>query len=376
MKKITLFIGLSLTLFLLGCLASEPQKMQTKRSQIPLSATLEEIIADHNMVLVPAGSFEMGDHSGKGGEDPKHPSDEKPIHTVTLDAFFLGKYPVTTQEYCDVLDFALSQGLVEVRRGLAYLTGRDEKLFETSDGDVQSRIKWDGKSFSVLNNREDHPMTCIYWEGAAAFCNWMNLKHGYDQHIDLITGKFDITKTGFRLPTEAEWEYAGRGGQYNPYYVFPWGNDENKDGTLANWPESNDPYETGPVPHTTPVGFYDGSLRKKEDYNWPGEQQTYQTRDGSNPYGLYDMSGNVWEWVMDWYMHNYYATGPKNNPPGPETGRKMPDGMPYHVVRGGQWYNGQYWWGHSRTANRNPSYYRGNSKIFDHHGLRLLLDVE
>ena len=325
------------------------------------------------LVPIPGGSFEMGDHSGKGHEDPKHRSDEVPIHTVLLSPFHIGKYQVTNQDYCDSLNYALSKGLVEVRAGMVYAKGGRAPLCETRGADKASRIRWDGKAFSVLDNRESHPMSCVYWEGAAAYCNWLSLRNGLDPLYDLVSGECDFSKKGFRLPTEAEWEYAARGGQKDPYRTFPWGDDENENGTLANWPRSRDPYETGSYPNTTPVGFYNGKLHRKEDFDWPGSQATYQTRDGSNPWGLYDMSGNVWEWVNDWPLRNYYSISPKANPHGPAMSeiRRARDGKRYHGVRGGSWYNGK--WGHGRTANRNNGYYRGKSRTFDHHGLRVVL---
>jgi hypothetical protein len=131
----------------------------------------------------------------------------------------------------------------------------------------------------------------------------------------------------------------------------------------TNIPESGDPYETGPYPNTTPVGFYDGKLKQKSDYNWPGSALTYQTTDGVNGFGLYDMQGNVWELLNDWYGQDYYSISPYDNPTGPETGFIMPDGKPYRGMRGGNWYNGYTINGvndgHSRVSNRNPSYYRG-----------------
>jgi len=324
------------------------------------------------LISIPGGSFEMGDHWGKGHEDPKPPSDEVPIHTVFLSPFHIGKYQVTNQDYCDRLNYALSKGLVKVSDGMVYAKGGRAPLCETRDADKASRIGWDGKAFSVLDNRESHPMSCVYWEGAAAYCNWLSLRNGLDPLYDLASGECDFSKKGFRLPTEAEWEYAARGGQKDPYRAFPWGDDENEDGTLANWPHSRDPYETGSYPNTTPVGFYNGKLHRKEGFDWPGSQETYQTRDGSNAWGLYDMSGNVWEWVNDWPLRNYYAVSPKATPHGPTMSeiKLAPDGKRYHSVRGGSWYNGR--WGHGRTANRNNGYYRGQSKIFDHHGFRVV----
>jgi hypothetical protein len=133
--------------------------------------------------------------------------------------------------------------------------------------------------------------------------------------------------------------------------------------TKANWPQSGDPYESGSYPLTTPAGFYDGSLRQKTEYNWPGSASAYQTTDGSNGYGLFDMAGNVWELINDWYGQNYYSISPYDNPKGPDAGFIMPDGKPYRGMRGGNWYNGYTTTsvndGHSRVSNRNPSYYRG-----------------
>ena len=111
------------------------------------------------------------------------------------------------------------------------------------------------------------------------------------------------------------------------------------------------------MPYTTPVGFYDGRAHFKTDFNWPGSASTYQTRDGSNGYGLYDMAGNVWEWTNDWYHSDYYGVSPRYDPQGPTMGKPMPDGKIYHVLRSGNWYNGPQ--GHSRVSNRNPAHFRG-----------------
>lgn len=308
------------------------------------------------LTLIKSGTFSMGDHHGY--IDPQHPSDELPLHTVKVDSFYIGTFELTNQQYCDYLNSAKQQGLIEVRNNLVYAVGDTNIYCFTKQYADYSSLSYNGTSFSVADFRANHPIVGIMWYGAAAYCNWLSQQFNLPVCYNLTTWNCDFTKNGFRLPTEAEWEYAGRGGRYNPYYVFPWGNDSM---TLsrANWPSSGDPYETGSLPYTTPVGFYDGQLKLKSDYNWPGSASSYQTTNGSNVYGLYDMAGNVWEFVNDWYKQNYYSWSPGNNPQGPsyDSATVMPDGKKYRGMRSGNWYNGQ--WGHSRVANRNPSYYRG-----------------
>jgi gluconolactonase len=309
------------------------------------------------MKLIPGGEFEMGDHHDLGGLE--HKNDELPVHTVYVDSFYIDKFETTNQLYCDYLNSAYLQGLIQIPDGYVYRTNGNEIYCETYPTINYSQIYWDGSSFTVRNNRENHPVIGVRWFGAIAYCNWLSTEEEYEVCYDLSSGHCDFSKNGFRLPTEAEWEYAGRGGQYSPYSIFPWGDDQNKEGLLANWPKSGDPYETGPVPWTTPVGFYNGNLHEQSDFGWPGSQKSYQTKDGSNAFGLYDMSGNVWEWIYDWYGREYYKESPYANPAGPNKGSSMPDFRSYRILRSGNWYNGKEYWGHGRVSNRNPSYYRG-----------------
>ncbi len=313
-------------------------------------------------VLLPSGEYEMGDHFGF--VDPSHPSDELPLHNVKVDSFYMATTETTNQQYLAFLNDELLKGQIEVRDNIVYAVGGNDIFYYTNKYASYYSIGYDGKVFSISDFRLNHPAVGVMWFGAAAFCNWLSNQNGLQECYNLETWECDFTKNGYRLPTEAEWEYAGRGGQTNPYYNYPWGNDQ--DITKANWPESKDPYEeTGETsyPFTTPVGFYNGELHLKSEYNWPGSAASYQTSDGVNGFGLYDMAGNVWEFVNDWYGQDYYSISPYDNPKGPASGFIMPDGKQYRGMRGGNWYNGYKTMevndGHSRVSNRNPSYYRG-----------------
>lgn len=311
---------------------------------------------------LPGGTYSMGDHFGF--VDPSHPSDELPLHDVTVNSFYISRTETTNQQFTNYLNAALIAGWIEVRDKIVYAKGDSDIYCYTNQFAPYYSIGYNNGIFTITDFRANHPVVGVMWYGAAAFCNWLSVQNGLEACYNLTSWSCDFTKNGFRLPTEAEWEYAGRGGQTNPYYNYPWGNGQ--DVTKANWPNSGDPYESADVsayPLTTPVGFYDGSLRLKSEYNWPGSATSYQTTSGANAFGLYDMAGNVWEFVNDWYGQDYYSKSTNDNPKGPDIGFTMPDGKAYRGMRGGNWYNGYSTTsvndGHSRVSNRNPSYYRG-----------------
>ena len=309
--------------------------------------------------LIPAGEFQMGDHFGY--VDPNHPTDELPLHLVKIDSFYMAKNLVTNMQFLSFLNSYLADSLITVIKNVVYKKGGSDIYYYTYSFAPTYSISYTGGTFAIVDFRSNHPVVGVQWYGAAAYCNWLSVQNGLESCYNLTTWDCDFSRNGYRLPTEAEWEYAGRGGHTNPYFIFP--NSNTIDTTVANLPSSGDPYETGSYPYTTPVGFYDGQLKLKTDYNWPGTAISYQTGNGVNGFGLYDMQGNVWELINDWYGQNYYSISPYSNPTGPDSSFKMPDGRPCRGMRGGNWYNGSDTTGvndgYARVSNRDLSYYRG-----------------
>jgi sulfatase modifying factor 1 len=226
-------------------------------------------------VYVRAGAFRMGDTFGDGE------SRERPAHMVDLDAFYIAKFEMTNGEWKKFRDDP----------------GYDDPKF-WPEGRVVPKDQvpyWkDARNHGGATPESDnYPVLGVNWDSAVAYCNWLSAK----------TGK------KYRLPTEAEWEKAARGTDQRR---FPWGNEI--DHSYANFVGAAS-FDTGQVP-----GYYDGSKR--------GELQTHS---GASPYGAFDMAGNVMEWCQDWYSRDYYATSPRKNPKGPETGA-------YKVLRGGMFF--------------------------------------
>jgi len=355
----------------LGRQTADPAGAPTASYSYTVSGVSAPVTFTPQYARIPGGSFVMGDHFEY--VDLKHYTDEVPLHTVFISPLYMSTTLCTMNEYCAYLNSALAQGLIEVRTNIVYAVGGTNAYFYTYGASFCSFIQFANNSFAVLNNRDLRPVTSVRWFGAIAYCNWLSARDGFDPCYSLGTGDVDFSKNGYRLPTEAEWEYAAHGGLYTPYCMFPWGTDTNANGSFANWQSSGDPFESASAyPCTTPVGFYNGSLRLKSDYNWPGSQTTYQTSDGSNPYGLYDMGGNVWEWCNDWYMNAYYTNCVINNivtnPPGPAAGDLF-DGQMYRCLRGGTWWNGNATndddYGHARVSNRDPAYFLGGGPAGD-----------
>jgi iron(II)-dependent oxidoreductase len=201
------------------------------------------------MTTIPAGEFWMGRSFVQSADDyltlERDRRDDVPAHKVYVDGFYMDKYEVTQEEYAKFVE----------------ATGAAKPWF------------W--KDGRIVPGQEKHPIHHVTWEEAASYCRWVNK----------------------RLPTEAEWERAARGGLDRKRN--PWGDEGGGRGrTAAPPPRQLGPVEVGSVP-------------------------------AQNDYGLFDIIGNVWEWTADWYDKDYYAASPYSNPQGPDKGL-------YRVIRGSQ----------------------------------------
>ncbi len=205
------------------------------------------------MVFVKGGSFSMGSNSGD--------IDEKPIHQVTISSFYIDQYEVTNKEFCVFLNAKGNQ--------------QEEDCYWINVDDEDCFIKNKNGRFRPERGYAEHPVVNVSWYGARAYAKWANK----------------------RLPTEAEWEFAARGGILSKNTLYAGGNKINE----VAWWDGNSNSSTQPVGQKLP-----------------------------NELNLFDMSGNVWEWCSDWYDIEYYKVSEKQDPQGPSFGD-------FRVLRGGGW---------------------------------------
>jgi len=277
-------------------------------------------------VSIPSGTFVMGDSFNEGY------GYERPVHIVTLlGSFYMTKFEITNGQYCAFLNATQTR----VVNGTVYSRTDERNTYPYFDtwaaSPTYSQIDFTAGTgvghdrYSVrLKGRSDmsnDPVVCVSWYGAVVYCNWRSQQEGKDPCYNLSTWACDFRKNGYRLPTEAEWEDAARGGL--SVKRFPWGDKiSHKE---ANY---NSTWAGG-----SPVYFYDESSNEGFHPIWNDGIVPYTSPVGSFPangYGLYDMAGNVWEWCNDWFSESYYGISPTTDPKGPSTGSTR-------ILRGGSW---------------------------------------
>ena len=326
---------------------SEAVAIASELASRSLEAGLETqlgIEPHEGMAFIPAGGFWMGDALHDG-----HP-DEQPVHWVFVSSFFMSRCEVTNDEMIEALQWAVDRGKIDVTsETIENAVGDRRKLMHL--GEDQCRITWDGSRFRMKPTKgEGYPCVEVTWYGAVAYCNFRSEMEGRTPCYDLTDWSCDWSANGYRLPTDAEWEKAARGGVDGRR--FAWSDTDTIDHTRANYESTHEyPYDLsvtdgfhplygdGEYPYTSPVGSF-----------------------APNGYGLYDMAGNVCEWTWDFWSATYYSVSPEFDPRGPATGT-------YHVVRSSRWRSDARY---CRVATRRHGWPGGRRRM----GFRIALPIQ
>lgn len=233
--------------------------------------------AGMKMIFIKGGKFDIGDTFDEGDED------EKPVHRVSVDDFYLSESEVTVGQF---REFVKATGYMTEAENGEGMYAWNGSLWISQIG-----LYWDKPGFS---QSDDYPVVGVSWNDAVAFTEWLSKRSGLK----------------YRLPSEAEWEFAAREG--GKKIKYSWGNSE-PDGSNCNYADSNTSFTWADKNHN------DRYINTAPAKSYP-----------PNSLGLYDMNGNVWEWCSDWYDGDYYKNDIKEKPNGPSSGSVK-------VLRGGSW---------------------------------------
>ena len=301
--------------------AGKDLTLQLWDARFPDAIAVENSIG-MKLVPVPAGAFVMGSPNAEQGRDPKR---EAPQHEVRISHdFLMGMHEVTVGQFRQFVEATSYKTTAETN------ASGGSHIFELAKGyEQRPELTWGNPGFAQA---DDHPVVQVSWNDAQEFCRWLSAKEG----------------TAYRLPTEAEWEYAcraGSKGEYSfedsAYFLSQVGNAADRS-ILGKYREYSfaAANQDDHFAFTAPVGSY-----------------------GANGFGLYDLHGNVWEWCGDWFDAQYYSHSSPDDPTGPPDGQKR-------TLRGGSFHNG-YW--QCRSACRDfESPVTAQSSI----GFRLVRDVD
>ncbi|MCI0694486.1 formylglycine-generating enzyme family protein [candidate division KSB1 bacterium] len=287
-----------------GLLVIEFLRIDNFKAQNPTSSSRAKGLGIE-FVRIQGGTFEMGGLT----DNP----DNLPAHTVTLSDYEMAKYEITVGQFRVFVEATEYQTTFEKYWQEYINNSAQEFLFIKG-------VSWKKPGFPQTDK---HPVTCVTWLDATAFCEWLSQE----------------LKQKIRLPTEAEWEYAAR--SRGEKILFCWGN--TFDGRKLNFADKNtnykrslDDFDDG-FPRTAPVGSFP-----------------------PNALGLYDMAGNVYEWCQDWYGE--YSAAEQTNPIGPPLGN-------FHIVRGGAWISEPTY---CQTVHRDGHY---EDRTYTYYGFRVARSV-
>lgn len=293
------------------CAASRPvsdQSVSTEQTKITPKAD----ITHENMIEIPKGEFLMGTNTKEG-----FPADgEGPIRKVAIDSFYIDKYTVTNAEFLEFIeDTNYKTEAEKFGWSFVFYMFLSEEVAKKVSQNVAGTPWWyvvEGANYkhpegpgSSISDRMDHPVVHVSWNDANAYAKW----------------------AGKRLPTEAEWEYAARGGLEQKMY--PWGNELTPSG------EHHCNIWQGTFPKTNTA---------EDGYKSTAPVDAYKP----NGFGLYNVSGNVWEWCSDWFTRGLHNKGGRSNPKGPAEGEAR-------VMRGGSYLCHKSYCNRYRVAARSSN---------------------